>query len=331
MRAPALALALLLSAPFVASVGLREASADGFDEKAEAATPLHDAKSMTALFWSQGAGCSSMKNDLLKRQCQGVRNQRQRRISGATYIVEVGAEAIEIATDPKKMSVEVSLRSCLWCGSEGPMVLGKGAHKMNAGQVSAAIVGSKTKMFKKGAGATHWGSYVAPRLRGQLLVKVPASVEQFKEGGRKGYKVQVVGYRLYDPCQGDVLAASPASTKGPVAVSTCEGEPALKDGGSTVAKVPVIVHPDRLNTSQIKTAMKDVSEQTQACFDAYGIQGMATFKMIIAGSGKLAKSEQSGDFEGTPTGICLDKAIKAAKFPKSKKKATPITYPIVLR
>jgi hypothetical protein len=98
-----------------------------------------------------------------------------------------------------------------------------------------------------------------------------------------------------------------------------------------VAGEPEIVHPDRLTTAQIKSAMKDVSDQTRACYEAYGIEGMATFKMIIGGNGKLANAEQTGDFAGTPTGICLDKAVQAASFPESKKKATPITYPIVLR
>lgn len=103
----------------------------------------------------------------------------------------------------------------------------------------------------------------------------------------------------------------------------------MKD--TLVAKVPAIVHPDRLSTAQIKAAMKDVSKQTNACYEAYGIEGMATFKMVIAGSGKLKRAKQGGDFVGTPTGICLDKAVLAASFPRSKKKATPITYPIVLR
>ena len=304
--------------------------ADGFDDKVKAARPIHDAKSMTALFWSQGADCEANKNDLLRRQCEGVRGERKRRVASQTYLVDVGAEALDIVTDAKKMSVQVDLKACLWCGSEGPVVIGTGEHKVEAGKVQAAILGSASKTFEKGGMAQHWAAHIATRMKAQLLVKVPATLQNFKAGARDGYKVEVVGYRLYDPCQGDVAAASPQSSKGPVVASTCKDAPAFT-GDPTVAKVPEIVHPDRLNTAQITGAMSDVLKQTHACYEAYGIEGTATFKMIIAGSGKLAKSEQLGDFAGTPTGICLDKAIQAASFPKSKKKATPITYPIVLR
>ncbi len=322
MRASALVFLLIL-----ASAGA--AQADGFDDKAKAATPLASVESMTALFWSQGVSCGTLKNDLLRRQCEGVRKQRQRRVSSQTYLVDVGAEATTVTSDAKKMSVKVSLKSCLWCEGDGPIVVGKGAHTVEAGKVVAAELKVVSKAFKKNATAQHWAAHIATRLRAQILVRVPASVERFKVAGREGYKVEVIGYRLYDPCQGDVLAASPASKKGPVSVSACKDEPAMKD--SLVAKVPAIIHPDRLSTAQIKAAMKDVSKQTNACYEAYGIEGMATFKMVIAGSGKLKRAKQGGDFVGTPTGICLDKAVLAASFPRSKKKATPITYPIVLR
>ncbi len=328
MRAKALASALFL-APLVFS-GASAALADGFDDKVKAARPILDAKSMSALFWSQQADCSANKNDLLRRQCEGVRNERKRRVASETYVVDVGAEALDIVADAKKMSVQVNLRSCLWCGSDGPVVIGKGAHKVDAGKVQAAVLGGASKTFKKSGMAQHWATYVATRLKAQMLVKVPVALDTFKAGAREGYKVDVVGYRLYDPCQGDVVAASPKSAKGPVVASACKDEPKYA-GDPKVAKVPKIVHPDRLSPAQIKAAMKHALAQTRACYEAYGIEGMATFKMIIAGNGKLAKSEQLGDFKGTPTGICLDKAIEAVSFPKSKKKATPITYPIVLR
>jgi len=338
MRAPALASALLVAPFLVASFvvapptfgAVGTAVADGFDDKVKAARPIHDAKSMTALFWSQGADCTAAKNDLLRRQCEGVRTERKRRVASETYVVDVGVEAFDIAADAKKMSVQVNLRSCLWCGTEGPVVIGKGVHTVEAGSVKAAVVGGGSKTFKKGGMAQHWAAHIATRMKAQMLVKVPAALETFKAGGRNGYKVDVVGYRLYDPCQGDVVAASPKSEKGPIVASSCKDAPAYT-GDPNVVKVPEIVHPDRLSTAQIKTSMADVLVQAKACYDAYGIEGMATFKMIIAGSGKLAKAEQLGDFTGTPTGICLDKAMQAASFPKSKKKATPITYPIVLR
>ena len=76
---------------------------------------------------------------------------------------------------------------------------------------------------------------------------------------------------------------------------------------------------DGIYTASLKDAMAKVSEAAQKCFAAYQIPGTANFKMVIANTGNLKSADQSGDFTGTPTGLCLDEAIKLAKFPKSKK------------
>lgn len=307
------------------------ASADRFDSAAKGARAVHTADGLTALFWSQEAHCSKAKGDFLRRQCKGVRDVRRAKVVQQTYVVDVAGPAIQVELDAAKKLAKVTLRACVACEAKGAIVVGNGAHKVTAKDILAASLASETKAFKKLAQAEHWSKYVGTRLRAQLIVKVPASAEHFKAAGRSGYKVKVVGYRLYDPCQGEVVASKPSSTKGPVQVSACDDEPAMASHGPTVAKKPVIEHPDRLTTSQIKTAMKGVSALADECYDAYQIEGMATFKMVIGGNGKLAKAEQHGDFKGTPTGICLDKAMKTVTFPKSKTKTTPITYPMMLQ
>lgn len=306
------------------------ASAETFDEAAKAAKPIHSVSNLAALFWSKDASCGKMKSDLLRRQCEGVQRARIGSLAGETFVIDVAGAAIDVKANAKKNSVEVTLRSCIACEAEGLLVVGKGAHQVSGNTLLAAPVKSSTKSFKDAARAEHWGKYIATRLRAQFLVKVPANLDRFKVAGREGYKVEVVGYRLYDPCQGNVLDASPASKRGPVEDATCKDEPKFAEAPKEEPKAEDL-QPDRLNTSQIKTAMKEVSKLTDACHDAYRIGGTATFKLVISGSGKLLKAEQSGDFEGTPTGICLDKAMQSASFPTSKKKETPISYPIVLQ
>ncbi len=307
------------------------ADADRFDAAAKSAKKIEGNKAIAALFWSQNVNCAKAKGDFRQRQCRGVRDTRLAKVLGQSFLVDVGNEAVDVEVKPKTMSAHVTLRACVSCGDEGPIVVGQGAHRVSANSISAASLATDTKVFKKLAQVEHWSKYIGTRLRAQFIVKVSSSSERFKAAGRQGFKVSVVGYRLYDPCEGEVLVSKPSSNAGPVNADACKDMPAVDDGTSKVPKAPVIIHPDRLSVAQIKSSMKGVKASAKKCHKAYGIDGMATFKMVIAGSGKLTKAKQSGDFKGTPTGICLDNAMKLAVFPKSKKKATPITYPLMLR
>lgn len=304
------------------------ASADSFDTLADAAEPVHTAANMAALFWSQQTRCDD-NNDMARRQCKGVKQARRTWVAAQTYLLDVGP-ALEVSLNTDALSAEISLRSCLACEELGDLIVGKGTRRVEGNAIKAPIVASLTKIFEDLASAEHWNKHIASRLRAQFLVRLPRSLSKFTVADRPGYTVEVVGYRLYDPCTGEVLAAAPESAQGPVNASACEAEPELpKPEAPPAPKLPD--HPDRLNTSQIKRAMSKVGADARRCFDAYGIEGMATFELVIAANGTLRKSKQSGDFEGTPTGTCLDAAMELARFPKSKKKSTPITFPIMLR
>ncbi len=333
--APLLTLALspLLAVGLVALLlagGASTASADRFDDAAKGATRLKSQDALSALFWSQDVNCAKIRDDFRKRQCKGVRDARRAKISNQTYLVDVAGPAIDIELKPDTMSALITLRACVACEDEGAIVVGKGVHRTKGKGVVAPTLATKTKIFKKVTHLEHWKTYIGSRLRAQFLMKISAPTERFKVGKRGGYKVSVVGYRFYDPCKGSVMAAKPSSKKGPVTAGACEDVPAVDDG-TKVSKAPKVVHPDRLSPADIKTAMKEVKVLAKSCHEAYGIEGAARFKIVIANTGKITKSDQSGDFAGTPTGICLDKAVKMAVFPKSKKKATRIAYPISLR
>lgn len=307
------------------------AAADRFDSAAKAARKVQGKNALESLFWSQEVNCARADGDFRQRQCRGVRDTRRAKVLGESYLVDVGAEAVEIENKVSTLSSLITLRACIACGDEGAIVIGKGNHQVNAKAILAAPLASEIRVFKKLAHMEHWSKYIGSRLRAQFIVKLTPSTERFKSAGRAGYKVSVVGYRLYDPCQGEVVVASPTSSKGPVRAALCKEVPPLESDQPTLPKEPTIVKPDRLSTVQIKAAMTDVQALADKCHEAYQIDGAATFKLVIAGTGALTKAEQSGDFEGTPTGICLDEAMKTAVFPKSKKKATPITFPLSLR
>ena len=56
---------------------------------------------------------------------------------------------------------------------------------------------------------------------------------------------------------------------------------------------------------------------------------MAMVSVVIAKNGKVTSATVSGKFAGTPTGSCVEKAVKSASFPPSEGLSTP--YPFQLK
>ena len=62
----------------------------------------------------------------------------------------------------------------------------------------------------------------------------------------------------------------------------------------------------------------------------YGVSGKAVFDLTVDNEGQITRLKQRGDFVDTPTGSCIEKAVKGITFPKTRKKAMSFTYPLVL-
>jgi predicted Zn finger-like uncharacterized protein len=87
---------------------------------------------------------------------------------------------------------------------------------------------------------------------------------------------------------------------------------------------------ERLTRSQIQSGMRRIKPRIKKCYDRFKVPGMAMVKVTIGGSGRVSSVRVSGVFGGTPTGGCVTKAVRSARFPKSKN-STTITYPFQLR
>ena len=98
-------------------------------------------------------------------------------------------------------------------------------------------------------------------------------------------------------------------------VSDDDGKPAASAG--PLAKGAVVA------------GMNSVKPKVAACYNEYKQQGMAMVNVVIGKNGKVASATVSGKFAGTPTGACVEKAVKSATFPPSDGFSTP--YPFQLR
>lgn len=188
---------------------------DTFEAKAAAAQRLGRVDN---LVWALTATCDA-GDDTQQRQCRHVRDARAAELAGATLLVEADHDAFDVgAWSPQKKSVPIALSGCVRC--TGVELDGKTYYVVadKPGTPAPRFVGGKlasaklydnarpfpdenaAKVFAKGAG----------NARVQMLVKVPAKPKT-TIGGKPVIGLELVGYRVYWPCDGTVVIAEPPS------------------------------------------------------------------------------------------------------------------------
>jgi predicted Zn finger-like uncharacterized protein len=104
-------------------------------------------------------------------------------------------------------------------------------------------------------------------------------------------------------------------------------------GGKRVAEDDGSKKPDTSSTPLAKSAvvagMNSVKPKVAACYNEFKQGGMAMVNVVIGKNGKVTSATVTGKFAGTPTGSCVEKAVKSATFPPSEGLSTP--YPFQLR
>jgi hypothetical protein len=99
-----------------------------------------------------------------------------------------------------------------------------------------------------------------------------------------------------------------------------------------VATVRLIVHapaPVEPPACPLIAGMNAVKPQVRACYARFHVPGIAMVNVAIAKSGRVSSAQVSGKFAGTPTGACVETAVKTARFPPSDGFVTP--WPFQLR
>jgi hypothetical protein len=90
-------------------------------------------------------------------------------------------------------------------------------------------------------------------------------------------------------------------------------------------------HCATLDKHTIVVGMKRVSDRVTACYKRYNIPGLANVETTIANDGTILDARTTGMFADTPTGRCVEAAVRAATFPKFAAQSQTITYPFMLR
>lgn len=305
--------------------------AEPYDDVARGAQAL---PSPGALEWT-AESCDKASNDLFKRQCLGVRAAAAAAAHKPVYRVAGDEQAVWIGQwDAKKKALPIEVFGCVRCAGEGPfLVAGSGEPKLEAGVLRGPSLVKLDKAFADEAAARTWAEASGKRLRVQFLVNAPLADNKIAAGGRDGFRVTVVGYRVWDACDGQVVAASHPAPSGPRDEAGCKGGKAATsdDAPGPASDAPRL--PDTLSTRTIKASLAPAEAAIMTeCFGNYGVAGKADVLIVIAKDGTVKSATlKKGKFKDTPTGECIVEQIKAATFPPFSSATMSVTYPIILR
>ncbi len=318
------------------------AGQDSFDTLAKNATELRSGDALASLFWSFNVNCNQEKTQIGKRQCKAIKSARAKTVPEATFLIDGDPTAIRVGDfnkNTKKLSFSVD--ACVACTDGVPSTNGTkalvvgGAASIRGGVLRSAQLAAVKTALEDEKQLAEWKKEVLPRLRTQFLFKVPATGNSWTKGAFSGHRVQVVGFRVIDRCDGSIVASNLKSSSVTPESNLCpkvKVDLAKKDKAAkkvVVKKGPRI--PRRLSTSTIRRTLAPVRKESLRCFDDYGVPGVSKFRITFNNDGVIIAVEQNGDFEETPTGNCIIEAIKKITFGKSIQTSTAIVLPIVLK
>jgi hypothetical protein len=215
----------LLTAVLVLGAARGAVADDTFEAKATGARRV---RHIDDLVWAFAAPCDA-GNDTHQRQCRRLRDTRAAQLANATLLVEADRDAFVVgAFSPQKKSIELVLSACVSCkgvdldGKKYFVVANKDgspAPKFEGGKLRAASLFDNARTFPNQAAADKFtASTKAAKV--QMLVKVPAK-PAWNDGDKRGIALELIGYRVYSPCDGNVVIASPKSAAGDVDKKAC--------------------------------------------------------------------------------------------------------------
>lgn len=86
--------------------------------------------------------------------------------------------------------------------------------------------------------------------------------------------------------------------------------------------------PRSLSRVQLKQGMMSVASRAKRCDKGHG--GVVMVEMVIGPDGRVESSVPTGVMAASPTGKCVAKAVKAAKFPPFSGSKLTVKYPFIL-
>ncbi len=88
---------------------------------------------------------------------------------------------------------------------------------------------------------------------------------------------------------------------------------------------------ESLSRSDITKAIGRISGAVRGCYNKYKVTGLVWVRVTVSGSsGRVSSASVTGKFSGTPTGKCVARAVKRARFAKFSRSSQSFKYPFRL-
>ena len=268
------------------------------------------------------------KDDESRRQCEGARRFLQDHMRNVRLTMLVD-KALEVQPyQGKSKSVPLTVRGCVTCD---------GGINVD-GQKVWIGVGPKAELGKRAIPVAvekinEWRQAVAANLRTEMIFGLANKPVAGAPGGTKPLAVEIMGWRVFNRCTGEVLFSEPASKdKAEVTVEAKAECPKPEEAPKVVEKPAAPDHrPEKLGRYEIEQALSGMKSKVKACFDQYEVSGRADVVLDIQNDGVLQAAHVKGTFEGTPTAKCILQALDGVKFPAFKTPKQTVEYPFYLR
>jgi hypothetical protein len=302
---------------------------DSFEAALGEATPVAD---LTRLFDPLFADCTR-DDELQARQCTSIRDWLVERMKGEIFSAVGDDSALTWAPfDPSEKKLELDVQGCLACGK--PLSI-DGKQRFATTRVPKAIkaghavgldLGFHDVTMKDEKEAAAWQKKMEPRLRVQFVFRVGPV---WKSGTFEGVTFVPVAHRVFDKCNGKVVASEPPSAKDalPIPDESCPEElTPEQEKARDRAALPL-----QLTTKQINAALAAARDKVHDCFTEFEVAGTATIHLVVQGDGNIETLAILPPFDKTPTGYCIRSSLKGTQFPHFRGEKMIVNYPFQLK
>ena len=299
--------------------------------------------------------------DMTRRQCEVVRAYLRNVLQRRTFRSDVEPGALVVGPYVQKQGGRMlTLRGCVACshpvaGDRRHLVTVRPPAKVTAEELKGLDVTALKVPHPSAHVGELWEREVGSKLRAEFVGKLgpvwtqktgkgkvprkgaPASKGGWDDGSGeiRGLALNLLGYRVYNRCTGDVLVASPkAAFKVPVPANQPDcPKPEVKVAASQPGvRQPDPIWPYVLSVGEIRRSMDAVRGQVRACYLQFQIPGTAELEIDIGGlDGNVLGVKILGKFEDTPTGDCVVSALGAARFPNFRATSMKVPYNFYLQ
>jgi hypothetical protein len=137
----------------------------------------------------------------------------------------------------------------------------------------------------------------------------------------------------------DEAAAAPAAEgEAEAAAAAPEAKPAGRPSRAAAAPAPKPAAEEAADDDQtppgqdeVEAALDALATRVRGCFVKYQIKGTARVRLVATPSGTPESVSVTGEFEDTPTGLCVESVVASAKLATFKGPALKLSQSYQLR